>query len=177
MQNKKTLREKNRIIRATLEKGGALLNISKEIIEKIKKEEFFINAKNIMIFYPKSNEINLLPLLDFKDKNFYLPRCKGENMEICHYKKGQALVCNKFNINEPVGTAHNDLSILDVIFMPALGADLFGARIGHGFGFYDRFLSRKEICAKKVVVLPKALVCDRICTESFDIEYDNLITE
>jgi 5-formyltetrahydrofolate cyclo-ligase len=36
------------------------------------------------------------------------------------------------------------LNSLDLLLIPGLGFDLRGSRIGHGAGFYDRFLARHE---------------------------------
>ena len=43
-----------------------------------------------MIFYPLKNEVNLLELLD-DNKEFYLPKVKENNIEVCPYKKGDFL--------------------------------------------------------------------------------------
>lgn len=180
MYDKKNLREKNRQIRAQLFQSGEIVNVSKRIIEQIIKQDYFINSKHILIFHPKQGEIDLLGLLDFKDKKFYLPRCTNDkncDMEICRYEEGHELVCSKFGIGEPMTQAIEDLSILDVIFIPALGADMSGNRIGHGKGYYDRFFDKNgQIKAKKVVVLPNSLICEKIDCDVFDVKYDAIVT-
>ncbi len=177
MYDKKNLRNKNREIRARLSEAGEILCISKSIVEKIKNEECFLNAKHVLIFYPKCDEINLLELLDFSEKKFYLPRCNGNKLEICPYCNGDELCENNYGIFEPLCMPIEDLSNLDVVFIPALGADLEGNRIGYGGGFYDRFFAQNNLCAKKVVVLPADLICEKINCEEHDIRYDKLITD
>ena len=75
MKNKKELRKKAKDIRKTLN----IERISKDIIVKIENFELFQQAKNVMIFYPLENEINLLDLLKHSEKNFYLPRTINED--------------------------------------------------------------------------------------------------
>lgn len=178
MLDKKTIREKNKQIRATLLENGIISAVSASIIEKIKKSDYFIMAKNIAIFHPKKGEVNLLGLLEFEDKNFYLPRTKGDNMEFCPFKSEDELLESNFKIKEPKTNALSDLSLLDIIFIPALGADKLGNRIGYGKGFYDKFLNQNShiLKAKKIVVLPANLLCENIKADSFDVCYDYLVT-
>ena len=49
-------------------------DVSKKLVDKLKNTEEYGQAKNVMIFYPLKNEVNLLSLLNDKDKNFYLPK-------------------------------------------------------------------------------------------------------
>ena len=180
MYDKKDLREKNREIRARLVESGAIVGISKSIVEKIKQADYFLSAQHILIFHPKRGEINLLKLLKSDWKQFYLPRCKGNRLEICPYCVGDELCENNYGIFEPICAPLHDLSILDVVFIPALGADLEGGRIGYGGGFYDRFLAsgtREGLRAKKVVAIPRELVCKKINCEAHDVKYDELVTD
>ena len=82
MKNKKELRKKAKDIRKTLN----IERISKDIIVKIENFEPFQQAKNVMIFYPLENEINLLALLKHSEKNFYLLRTINDDIEACPYK-------------------------------------------------------------------------------------------
>lgn len=178
MHNKKNLRERNRKIRARLSKIGAISHISKSIVEKIKCSDYFLNAKHVLIFHPKNGEVDLLELLTVEGKQFYLPRCNGNRLEICLHCTDDELCENKFGIKEPVCAPIEDLAILDVVFIPALGADIKGGRIGYGGGFYDRFFGENEaLCAKKVVVLPIDLICENIECEPHDVCYDELVTD
>ncbi len=48
---------------------------------------------------------------------------------------------NRWGIFEPVDGPAVDAEDIDVVLVPALGAGRNGHRIGHGWGYYDRFLS------------------------------------
>lgn len=49
---------------------------------------------------------------------------------------------NKFNILEPLDGFIISPAHLDIVFVPSNGIDKRGYRIGHGMGYYDRYLSR-----------------------------------
>ena len=170
MDNKTSLRLKAKNIRNNLD----IKQISKNIVNNITNSEIFKNASNIMLFYPLEKEINLLPLLDYKDKNFYLPRMNGKNLECCPYKKGDNLVIKKYNIKEPT-TECVSYTKLDLIIIPALAIDKYGNRLGYGGGFYDRFLA--YIKSIKIVPIAEKLIFESIPHESFDIKFDYFVTE
>ncbi len=178
MIDKKTLRNNNRILRRKLSECGLIEGASFNIVEKIKNWDLYKSSKNIMIFYPLKEEINLLPLAKDKNKNFYIPKCTENGSLTAHlFKSEDELIENKFKIKEPTNEAI-DPSIIDIIFMPALGADKFGNRIGYGKGYYDHFLSENKLSAKKVLIIQSALISDvEIKADEFDIKYDYLISD
>ena len=74
-------------------------------------------------------------------KNIYLPRVKGDDLEIVPYLGADSLDDNnKFHIGEPVGEAV-DPSCLELIIVPAVALDEKRNRLGRGKGYYDRLLS------------------------------------
>lgn len=170
MDNKTDLRIKAKSIRKNLNIG----NISNDIVTNIRKFNEYIFAKNVMIYHPLKNEINLLELLEDDDKNFYLPRVSGRELECCPYKKGDDLLLSPLNISEPISEAV-DKSELDLVFVPALMADKDFHRIGYGAGFYDRFLN--GINAYKIIVIPEELLVEKLCSEATDVKCDAYITQ
>ena len=55
---------------------------------------------------------------------------------------------NRYGIPEPIKGTPVPLSAIDLVFVPLLGYDVKGQRVGYGQGFYDRFLSA---CAPNVL--------------------------
>lgn len=168
---KTILRKKALELRKTLNAGAASL----KIVEKIQKNNSFLNSKNVLLFYPLKTEIDLLSLLKNEDKNFYLPRVKGLELEICKFSKN--LKKSSFGVLEPVGEAISDISIIDLAFIPCLAIDKKLNRLGYGCGFYDRLFSNDKFRATKIAVLYKELVVDEILTDEFDKKVDCLITD
>ena len=48
---------------------------------------------------------------------------------------------NRYNIPEPIDGIVISNDKIDVVFIPLLGFDKAGNRVGYGKGFYDRFLA------------------------------------
>ena len=113
--------------------------LSNFLVQKLQDTSEYKNAKHIMFFYPLEYEINLLPLLNDKSKNFYLPKINGKNLLCCSYKNGDILCESCFKTKEPL-TEPIDKSILDLVIVPALAVDKNFYRLGYGGGFYDRWL-------------------------------------
>lgn len=168
MQLKTELRKKAKAIRKELD----IKNISRLMCDEIRKLEEFQNAQNVMIFYPLKDEIDLLELLD-EDKNFFLPRMSGLNLNVCPYKKGDKLEVKKFGVKEPKTHPIAPKNI-DLIIIPALMADSKKYRLGYGKGFYDRLITKTN--AKTVVCLPKELYIDELPVEPHDKTVDIVIT-
>lgn len=146
------------------------LNFS--LINKLKKTDEYIKAKNVMIFYPLKYEINLLPLLEDKTKCFYLPKINGENLLCCPYCLGDELSISCFKTKEPV-VNEVDKAILDLVIVPALAVDKNNYRLGYGGGYYDRFLS--DLDCIKVVCISENFLLETIYPDSFDIKIDKII--
>ncbi len=67
---------------------------------------------------------------------------------------------------------------LDVILVPGLAfAASDGARLGRGGGFYDRFLARPEVRARRVGIAFEMQVLPRIPCEPHDLHVDEIVTE
>lgn len=178
-QNKTEIRKFVKKIRHNLYITGQSDRISKLITENILKSDIFLDSKNVMIFYPIKEEISLLGLMKCKDKNFYFPKCNGRDMLVCKQNSPEVenFSLNKYGILEPKSEPICDLSILDVIFVPALCADVNCARIGYGGGYYDRFFAKNNLCAKKVIVTSDKFLCENLPQEEFDLLCDMVICE
>ena len=168
MDSKSDLRKKAKCIRKSL----SIAEKSTIAIKKIRENTLYIPAKNVLIYYPLRYELNLLALLD-DEKNFYLPRVCGENLQICPFKKGDKLVTSSFNICEPCSNSINPRN-LDLVVVPALMADKSGFRLGYGGGFYDRFLVKNNT-VKTILPIAKELIVEELPHEGFDIKIDEII--
>ena len=64
---------------------------------------------------------------------------------------------------------------IDVAVIPCVSADREGRRLGHGAGFYDRFLD--GVTFPKILVCYKELMMDQVPTEEHDILMDQVICD
>ena len=169
MFNKDDLRQKAKDIRNELD----MKSISSKIVSNIRNLEEYKNSKHVMLFYPLGNEVDLLELLN-DDKQFYLPRVKGEDLEVCPYKLGDKLLKSDFKVLEPINEPINK-NLLDLVFVPALCVDEKCNRLGYGKGFYDRFLNDFEGCS--IIPIPKELVFSNVCANRNDVCCSGIVTE
>jgi 5-formyltetrahydrofolate cyclo-ligase len=146
--------------------------LSDELVKNLQDTEEYKQAKNIMLFYPKKDEINLLSLLKDKSKNFYLPKIDGESLLCCPYNQDEELCESCFKTKEPI-TTPVEKDLIDLVIVPALAVDRNNYRLGYGGGFYDRFLVGVNVV--KVVCLPKEFVLDSVYPAKHDIQVDKII--
>lgn len=182
-QSKEALRAQSKLIRAELHKSGRILKVSAKIVRQVLNNKEFKSSKHVLLFYPKAGEVDLLGLLECSektnDKTFYLPRTNSEGgIDVCRYNKDDTLLTSKYGIEEPVCEALKDLSVLDIVFVPALCADKECHRIGYGRGYYDNFFkSNKDLKAKKIIVIPSEMTVEKIDTELHDVACDIVLTQ
>ncbi len=155
---------------------GLINTYSDLITNKIINSKEFISSSHIGLYYPIRGEISLLKLLNFKDKLFYFPRCNNQELEFCLVESVNDLHLGKFGIMEPKGEKINP-DILDVIYIPTLIANSQNYRLGYGKGFYDRFFSKNNIKAKKILVLQSKFITDKFIQDSFDYKCDMIMSE
>ena len=144
------------------------------LVEKIVQTDEYKCSKNIMIFYPLKNEVNLLSLLKDKTKTFYLPKVCGQNLLCCPYSEGDELCISVCKTLEPK-TESCDKDVIDLVVVPALCCDRKNYRLGYGGGYYDRFL--QDYKGKTIVCLPKELIVETVYPEEHDIFVDRVITD
>lgn len=181
MTDKIELRKKIKNIRKNL----PMKEISAQLVELVRENEFYKNAKNIMLFYPTKYEVDLRELLN-DDKNFYLPKVDGENLLVCPYcfrhseqseefQYDLDLKKSSFGIYEPCSEPVN-AEILDLVIVPALMCDKNGYRLGYGGGFYDRFIEKYGQNFKTICAIPKEFYVENLPVDKFDKKIDFIIT-
>lgn len=174
MHSKKELRKIAIDIRNSLDNEI----ISSRIVNNILSWDVFLQAKNVMIFYPINSEVNLLSLLTKQDKNFYFPKIISNDIIPLCYDKRLGFTKGKFNILEPQGCVLEDYSKLDLILLPAVAVSCLGYRLGYGKGFYDKFLKMLDKSNTiSCVPIAKSLIFNDLPIESHDEKFDYLITE
>lgn len=141
------------------------------------------NSNYIMSYMPINNEVDVLPfnkwVLD-SGKVLCLPKVKSleemDAIKINNLKNN--LSKGSFGIMEPApDNRMADCDKIDLIIVPGLAFDKIGNRIGHGKGYYDRFLSR---CSKNTVLLGVAYsfqILDNIPADDFDKRVNAVISE
>ncbi len=146
------------------------------VIRNIKSISDLLNKNSFLFYYPHKNEVNLLPLLNELQKLgkiVLLPKVEKNDIVPIVVKDLESLKRGSFGILEPEGEEFPKEKI-DVVFVPAVGFDKSGHRIGYGKGYYDRFL--KETKGIKVGVAYDFQIVDRIPFEEHDVPVDLIVT-
>ncbi|KAF9171881.1 hypothetical protein BGX20_006747, partial [Mortierella sp. AD010] len=121
------------------------------VTEKLIEMPEFKESQNVSVYISMHGEIctrDIIKELLNQKKSCYVPRCKGEVMDMVKIESWEDFVSlpkNSWNIPEPkfdelrenaLETSHG----LDLIIMPGLAFDRSGTRLGHGRGYYDKYL-------------------------------------
>ena len=66
---------------------------------------------------------------------------------------------------------------LDLVMVPGVAFDRTGARMGHGFGYYDKLLQHARADAPLIALAFECQLFPQIPTQAHDIFMDRIITE
>jgi 5-formyltetrahydrofolate cyclo-ligase len=138
-------------------------------------------TQRIALYLASDGEIGTSVLANIarsQGKQLFLPILSSESgLAFARWETDTTLSVNRYNIPEPpVGAQRCPVAELDMIFLPVVGWDLHGGRLGMGGGYYDRALC--GVCGPVLVGL--AHTCqqvDRIPRESWDIVLDYVATD
>ena len=117
-------------------------SMSQAILSQLEKMTVFREAKTVLLYYPKNNEVDVLPLFKRykREKTLLLPVSHRKEMTAHPYEGNEKMHRGKFGIPEPTTAMYEGK--IDVIIVPAVAFDKTGNRLGRGGGFYDRFLKK-----------------------------------
>lgn len=137
-------------------------------------------AESFMLFYSVWNEpdtIGCMERLLRLGKTVTLPESlPGGIMKARVVKNLDELVPGAYNIPAPTSDMP-ELSPeqLDFILVPSVAFDREGFRLGHGGGYYDRFLPRTH--AFKCGIARERMLIEKAPRGRFDVAVDCLVTE
>ncbi|GAA4273581.1 5-formyltetrahydrofolate cyclo-ligase [Aquimarina gracilis] len=179
--NKKELRAKYKTLRAQLNEDE-IDDLSIEIANRLLQLPIW-DKTYYHIFLPitKQKEINtefIMNILQGKDKYIVISKSDFEKSTLEHFllTDGTRLKTNEWGIPEPVDGIPISEEKLEIVFVPLLGYDQEGNRIGYGKGFYDKFLSKCNPAVLKIGLSFFAPEEEIINTISTDIRLDLSVT-
>lgn len=114
------------------------------ILSQLEKMTVFQEAKTVLLYYPKNNEVDVLPLFKRykRDKVLLLPVTHRRGMTANPYEGNDKMHRGKVGIPEPTTPPYEGK--IDLIIVPAVAFDKQGNRLGRGGGYYDRFLKKQS---------------------------------
>ncbi len=161
----------------------------KEKGEKIKNLFFslpFINESENFFIYVSDNrgEVETRLIIDTlfdMEKKVWIPRVEDFNLvwHLINREKIKKLKVNSWGIEEPLASWEpfkERVAEKTVCVVPGIVFDQRGYRIGHGKGFFDRFLNKNQRCISVGLCyrFQIVLLCPR---RSWDVPVDWIVTE
>jgi 5-formyltetrahydrofolate cyclo-ligase len=146
-------------------------------------------AKRIGIYLESDGEIGTHPLIEWCWKNgkaVYLPvlhPLSHNRLWFVRYTRRTPLVRNKYRILEPKPPYNGwcDAKALDLVFLPLVGFDPSGGRLGMGGGYYDRtfaYQQRVGLQHPKLIGLAHELQkVPQLSTASWDVPLAGILTD
>lgn len=178
-ENKKALRARCREIVKELS-PEYIEEASHKIADLLLATDAYKNSNTIFCYMsmggePVTDEIIERALED--GKRVGIPLCVGpHDMVVKEYKSGDELARGAFGIREPLAEATEiTADEFDLAIVPCVACSEDGRRIGHGAGYYDRFLSVSGF--NKIALCFEKLLTDDIPLEDTDVYMDGVATE
>lgn len=176
---KDILRERCRDIRKELDEEY-LESASASITERVLGSEEYQEAETIFCYMNMGKEVRTDALIRqalSDGKRIGIPLClEDQQMVVKEYHEGDPMAEGAYGIREPLRTAGTiPPEEIDLAIIPCVACDRMGRRLGHGAGYYDRYLTGTEFC--RMAICFDRLLLTNIAVDSFDIEMDAVVTE
>jgi 5-formyltetrahydrofolate cyclo-ligase len=157
---------------------------SDKIRRRLLKENCFKSAESVMFYVSKPYEVDTARMIEEalkKGKRVIVPVTNPKEKELIpseiKYPKTD-LKKGPFGILEPKKKCMKTVSIkdIDMVVVPGIAFDKEGNRIGHGQGYFDRFLRNLPKKTPTIGLAFKLQLVRRIKTFPWDIPVTKLIT-
>jgi len=186
MKNADELRELKKQLRREYKARGAALaaeyrqNADERIREAVLRSESWQRAAGVFLYVSMWAEPDTRALLAAAlaaGKRVYVPLCCPEHvMKAVQIRSLDELRPGMRGIPEPPADgAAAGPEELDLAVVPCVAATAAGERLGHGAGYYDRFL-RLYGC-ETLCLCYGALLAENLPTDEWDVRMDRVITE
>ena len=120
---------------------------AERVFDTVRSMAAYMVAHKVLMYHSLPDELSTRRFIDAfaddPDKEFYLPRVNGLDLEILPYNRSH-MHLGAFHIEEPDGDDTVDISDIDLVIVPGVAYDRRGNRIGRGKGYYDRLLARSK---------------------------------
>lgn len=142
------------------------------------------DSSSIGVYLSMPDELQTQPLIerlwrDYPHLKILVPRVQDDNKNICFFEyhpDGPHTISN-YGIWEPLAPMTEEI-VPDILVMPGIAFDRRGGRVGHGGGFYDRYLEKYGADIKHKIAIAYGLqILDAVPMEDFDIPVEKIVTE
>lgn len=107
----------------------------------------YLGARRVAAYIHHASEISTAPLLSAMAREgvaVHLPVIAADGRMLFRRWRGGPLRAGAYGIPRPADGEAVFRSALDIVFLPLVGFDAFGTRLGAGGGYYDRWLAGRR---------------------------------
>lgn len=181
---RKTLRQNRRQLTSRQQEVAAA-----RLLNNVYGQRFFRSARRIAFYIASDGEIDpelLLAAALARGQHCYLPLIhpyRKNRLLFVRYRHGDPLTANRWGIYEPHLRTRTCVSAraLDLVFVPLVGFDAGGNRLGMGKGFYDRtFAFRHHAQRRSPMLVGLAHECQKVGeldNEDWDVQMDKILSD
>lgn len=157
---------------------------SKLIQQKLIESPVFNQSKSIGLYLAIGSEVQTREIINYAldlGKTVLLPRIMSNDLRFYvvdqkDFEKNSFDV-NRFGIKEP-NIDNRPADFIDLLIIPGIVFDMYGFRIGYGYGYYDKYLTLNkfsksiglaydfQFIKKPIPILPHDRKIDVLITES-----------
>ena len=177
--------EKKALRRLLKEKAAAIppekrRKYSAAITRSVLESAVYKNARSVFVYVSTPTEPDTRAILEnalHAGKRVYVPKCIDmQTMQAVPIASLDELRPGRLGIYEPAHPPESAIPPdIDLAVIPCVGASPQGARLGHGAGYYDRFLAACE--TYKLCLCFSALLTPELPQGPCDVPMDAVITE
>ncbi len=179
-----TLREKKTALRREIRARAERMteeyrrNADAAIRRAVLQSEAWQRAESVFLYVSTRTEPDTRGLLADalrEGKALYVPLCRADKtMEAVRVRSLAELRPGMRGIPEPPEDGER-AQAPDLAVVPCVSASRDGRRLGHGAGYYDRFLEKTP--CRTLCLCYEALLSDEIPTDEHDVRMDAVATE
>jgi 5-formyltetrahydrofolate cyclo-ligase len=160
--------------------------VSRVIVQKFLDLPEYAAAQTVMFYVDVRTEVKTREFLSVAlthGKKVIVPYCVDGELELFWLQSMDELSLGMYKILEPQAELRalpeKKVSAidLDLVMVPGVAFDRRGARMGHGFGYYDKLLEHARINTPLVALAFECQLFEEIPTAAHDIFMDKIVTE
>lgn len=161
-------------------------DVSRTIVQKFLDLPEYAAARTVMFYVDVRTEVktrDFLAVALTHGKKIVVPYCVEGELELFWLQSMDELDVGMYKILEPRadlrGLPEKQVSPieLDLVMVPGVAFDRTGARMGHGFGYYDKLLERTRPGTPLIALAFECQLFEEIPTAAHDIFMDKVVTE
>ncbi|MGL5268485.1 MAG: 5-formyltetrahydrofolate cyclo-ligase [Spiroplasma sp.] len=156
---------------------------NESIFQQFSSSSYFQDYHVFALYYSLPYEVDTIKIIEFlleNNKKVALPRMSNQNLEFYYINSlSELVVDNPWNIFQPKNSNKiAKVKDLDLIVLPLVAFNKNYYRLGHGKGYYDRYLSKSNLKTLKLVLAYKIqeIASDVVFLDDWDVPFDVIIT-